>query len=341
MRKKVVTFGEIMLRLSPPDYKRIIQSEQFNAVYGGGEANVATSLAHFGLESYFVTKVPDNLLGQSAICHLRRYGVKTDYIINGGDRLGIYFLEPGASQKPSQVIYDRSNSSVAEANPGEYAWDVIFNKADWFHITGITPAISEKAAQAALEACISARKAGATISCDINYRKKLWPKERAFSIMSEIMSYVDYAVGNEEDAGDVFGIRASDNDIIKGLLNEEGYKDVARQLKEMFDLKGVAITLRESRSASDNGWSGLLYTEDQFFFSPRYDIHIVDRVGGGDAFASGLIYGILQSWFPQDTIDFAVAASCLKHSIPGDMNMFSPEEVLKLAGGDASGRIQR
>lgn len=341
MAKKVVTFGEIMLRLSPQGYKRIIQSDQFNAVYGGGEANVATSLAHFGMDSYFVTRVPDNPLGQSAVCQLRRYGVNTDYIILGGERLGLYFLEPGASQRPSQVTYDRKYSSVAEADPDEYDWDVIFNGADWFHLTGITPAISDKAAEAAFGACQAARKAGATISCDINYRKKLWSKEKAFNTMSKIMTYVDYAVGNEEDAGVVFGIKATDSDVVKGLLNEEGYKEVARQLKEMFNLKGVAVTLRESRSASDNGWSGLFYTDDQAFLSHRYDIHIVDRVGGGDAFASGLIYGILQNWIPQDTVNFAAAASCLKHTIPGDMNMFSPDEVLSLVGGDASGRVQR
>ncbi len=339
--KRVVTFGEIMLRLSTPGYLRFIQADSFDVVYGGGEANVAVPLAHYGIDTAFVTKVPDNPIGQSAINHLRRYGVDTQYIVKGGKRLGIYFLETGASQRASQVIYDRANSAIAEADKEDFDWESIFAGAHWFHFTGITPAISDKAAEATLEACKEAKKAGLTVSCDLNFRKKLWTPEKANRIMSGLMEYVDIAIGNEEDAEKVFGIRAEASDITKGEISDEGYRQVARELKERFGFKYVAITLRESYSASDNGWSALLYDGKEFYNSTKYKVHIVDRVGGGDSFAAGLIYGLINEMSPQETLEFAVAASCLKHTIFGDFNMMTADEVKKLAGGDASGRVQR
>ncbi len=341
MSKKVITFGEIMLRLSTPGYLRLIQADSFDVNYGGGEANVATSLASFGMDAYFVTIVPDNPIGQAATNHLRRYGVNASYIVRGGERLGVYFLETGASQRPSTVVYDRANSAISQAKPGDFNWEKIFKGATWFHVTGITTALGDSVAQATLEACRKAKEAGVTVSCDLNYRKKLWSQEKANQVMTDIMPYVDVAVGNEEDAEKVFGIRAQASDVEKGIIHEESYREVARQLQEKFSLKGVAITLRESRSASDNGWSGLLYDGKEFYRSRHYDIHIVDRVGGGDAFASGVIYGYLQGWPSQDIVEFAAAASCLKHTVPGDFNMVSSEEVKKLMHGDSSGRVQR
>lgn len=341
MSAKVVTFGEIMLRLSTPGYQRFIQADSFNITYGGGEANVAVSLANFGLEVCFVTKLPHNPIGQSAVNHLRRFGVNTDCIAYGGQRLGVYYLETGGSQRPSQVIYDRAGSAIAEAKPGVFDWRKILNGASWFHVTGITPTLSKSAAEITLQACTAAKELGVTVSCDLNYRKKLWSREKANRVMSELMKYVDISVGNEEDADQVFGIKAPASDVEKGLLDEKGYQDVARQLQCKFDLAGVAITLRESYSASRNGWSGLLYDGKNCFRSRKYDIHIVDRVGGGDAFASGIIFGYLQKWSPQDIVEFATAASCLKHTVPGDFNMVSTEEVKKLAEGGESGRVQR
>jgi len=341
MANKVVTFGEIMLRLTPPNYLRFVQAESFDVTYGGGEANVAVSLANFGEDAYFVTKVPDNPIGQAAINHLRRYGVKTDYILKGGERLGIYFNEIGASQRPSVVVYDRSHSSISEAKPEEFDWDKIFEGAKWFHFTGITPALSDNMAQACLDAVKKAKGKGITVSCDLNYRKKLWSKEKANKVMSELIKYVDYAIGNEEDAEMVFGIKASSSDVTKGELNEEGYKEVAKELLERFSLKGVAITLRESFSAFDNGWSALYYDGEDYYRSRRYMIHIIDRVGGGDSFAGGLIYALLNNYTPKDAVEFAVAASCLKHTVMGDFNHVTLSEVTALMKGDASGRVQR
>lgn len=338
---KVVTFGEIMLRLSTPGYQRFIQADSFNATYGGGEANVAVSLAHFGLDSLFVTKVPDNPIGQSAINHLRRFGVNTDYIRKGGNRLGIYFLETGATQRPSLVVYDRANSSISEVKQGEINWETILDGASWFHFTGITPALSDSAAEAMLEACRAAKSMGLTVSCDLNYRKKLWTQEKARQVMTGMMEFVDVVIANEEDAEKVFGIKSEASDIEKGVIDKDSYFSVAKQLYEQFNLKAVAITLRESHSASDNGWSGLLYNGQDFCLSRKYDIRIVDRVGGGDSFAGGLIYAWLQDKKPQDIIEFAVAASCIKHSIPGDFNMASVSEVETLVQGDGSGRVQR
>jgi 2-dehydro-3-deoxygluconokinase len=341
MANKIVTFGEIMLRLTPPNHLRFVQAESFDVTYGGGEANVSASLSNYGENAYFVTKVPDNPIGQSAINHLRRYGVNTDYIVKGGERLGIYYNEIGASQRPSLVVYDRSHSSIAEAKPEEFDWEKILQDAKWFHFTGITPALGDNMAAACLDAVKTANRLGVIVSCDLNYRKKLWSKEKANKVMSELMEYVDVSIGNEEDAHDVFGISAGSSDVTKGELCEEGYKDVAKQLKDRFNLKGVGITLRESFSAFDNGWSALYYDGKEYYKSKRYDIHIVDRVGGGDSFGSGLIYALCNDYAPQEAVEFAVAASCLKHAISGDFNHVTLKEVQTLMKGDASGRVQR
>ena len=341
MAKKVVTFGEIMLRLAPEGYYRFVQADTFGATYGGGEANVAVSLANYGFDAKFVTKLPKHEIGQAAVNSLRKYGVDTSYITRGGDRVGIYFLEKGASQRPSKVIYDRAGSSIATASREDFNWKEIFDGVEWFHFTGITPALGNEVAAICLDACKAAKEAGITVSCDLNYRNKLWSKEKAGQVMGELCKYVDVCIANEEDAADVFGIKAADTDVTKGEVNHEGYKDVAKQLADRFGFSKVAITLRESISANDNKWSAMLYDGNDFFFSKKYTMHIVDRVGGGDSFGGGLICSCLNGYDSQNTIEFAVAASCLKHSIEGDFNMVSMDEVLKLAGGDASGRVQR
>lgn len=341
MSSRVITFGEIMLRLSTPGYQRFVQAQSFDVTYGGGEANVAVSVANYGLDSVYVTKLPDNPIGDAALNHLRRFGVNTEYIIRGGERLGIYYLESGASQRPSKVVYDRSGSSIACIQPGEIDWPKVFDGAKWFHFTGITPALSDSAAQATLEAAKKAKEMGLTVSCDLNYRKKLWSTEKAGKVMGQLIEYVDIAIGNEEDAEKVFGIRAQNTDITSGKLSDEGYRDVLKQLLERFGLKMAAITLRESRSASDNGWSVMLYDGKEYYKSKKYDIHIVDRVGGGDSFAGGLIYSLMNGYDNQTAVEFAAAASCLKHTIPGDFNHVTVSEVTSLMKGDASGRVQR
>jgi 2-dehydro-3-deoxygluconokinase len=339
--KKVVTFGEIMLRLAPPDYERFVQASRFDAVYGGGEANVAFSLAQFGLRAYFVTKLPDNPIGQAALNELRKYGVLTEHILRGGERLGIYFCEKGAAMRPSLVVYDRANSSISQSTTGEFDWDEIFKEADWFHFTGITPALGQNVAQVCLEACKAADRLNVPVSCDLNFRKNLWTSKEANDTMSQLMPYVDVAIANEEDAEKVFGIKAANTQVESGELDIESYQDVARQLINRFGFEKVAITLRESFSASDNGWSGLLYDGDTFYYGPQYKIHIVDRVGGGDSFCAGLIYSLLNGLSGQESINFAVAASAMKHTIIGDFNLISGDEVKKLVSGDASGRVQR
>lgn len=339
--KRVITFGEIMLRLAPEGYYRFVQARNFGATYGGGEANVAVSLAAFGLNAAFVTKLPTHEIGQSAVNALREFGVDTGRIVRGGPRVGIYFLEKGASQRPSKVIYDRAGSAIAEADPADFDWDAIFEGAQWFHFTGITPALSDKAAACTLEAVRAAKAKGLTVSCDLNYRKNLWSREKAGQVMAGLMEYVDLCIANEEDAADVFGIRAAGADVEGGVIAREGYKEVARQLAARFSFGQVAITLRESISASDNNWSAMLYDGRDFHFSRQYPVHIVDRVGGGDSFGAGLIYGNLSGLSAPEALEFAVAASCLKHSIEGDMNMVSVDEVKKLAAGNASGRVQR
>ena len=341
MSKKVITFGEIMLRLAPEGYYRFVQAESYGATYGGGEANVAVSLANYGLDAGFVTKLPAHEIGQAGINALRRFGVDTSNIVRGGDRVGIYFLEKGASQRPSKVIYDRAGSSIATAKPEDFDWDRIFEGAEWFHFTGITPALGDNVAAICLDACKAAKEKGITISCDLNYRNKLWSKEKAGQVMGELCQYVDVCISNEEDASDVFGIKAAGTDVTAGQVNHEGYRDVAKQLADRFGFSKVAITLRTSISANDNKWAAMLYDGNECYFSKQYTMHIVDRVGGGYSFGGGLIYACLQDMGSQDIIEFAVAASCLKHSIEGDFNQVSVDEVKKLAGGDASGRVQR
>ncbi len=338
---KVITFGELMLRLQPENYLRFLQCERFEATFGGGEANVAVSLANYGIDAAFVSKFPKHEIGQMAINSLRRYGVDTSLIARGGDRMGIYFVEKGASQRPSKVIYDRAGSSIATADKADFDWAKIFEGVDWFHFTGITPALNDNVAEICEEALVEAKKRGVTVSCDLNYRNKLWSKEKAGKVMAKLMKYVDVCIANEEDANDVFGIKADNTDITGGKLNHDGYKSVAKQLVDRFGFKYVAITLRGSISANDNNWAAMLYDGKDCYFSKNYLIHIVDRVGGGDSFGGGLIYAMLNKFSCQETIEFAVAASCLKHSIAGDYNMVSVDEVKKLAGGDGSGRVQR
>lgn len=339
--KKVVTFGEIMLRLAPEGYYRFVQADRFGATYGGGEANVAVALANFGINAAFVTRLPKHEIGQSAVNSLRRFGVDVSKIARGGDRVGIYFLEKGASQRPSKVIYDRAGSAIATAQKSDFNWEEIFSGANWFHFTGITPALGDAVAEICREACKAAKTHGITVSCDLNYRKNLWSKEKAGRIMAGLMEYVDVCIANEEDAADVFGIHAANTDVTTGKVNHEGYKDVARQLAERFGFSKVAITLRESRSANDNNWAAMLFSGGEYHFSKKYAVHIVDRVGGGDSFGAGLIYAVLSGMADADALEFAVAASCLKHTIEGDFNIVSVDEVKKLAGGDGSGRVQR
>ncbi len=339
--KKIITFGEVMLRLAPENYMRFVQSETYEATFGGAEANVAVSLSNYGMHAAFVTKLPTHEIGQAAVNSLRKYGVDTTMIARGGDRVGIYYCERGASQRPSKVIYDRAGSSIACAKAEDFDWETIFEGADWFHFTGITPALSEGMSEICIAAAKAAKARGITVSCDLNFRKKLWSRERAGEVMGEVCKYVDYCIANEEDAKDVFGIEASETDITSGKLNREGYIEVAEKLTQRFGFRGVAITLRESLSANDNNWSAMFYTEGKAYFSKKYSMHIVDRVGGGDSFGAGLIYASLAGRDPQGVIEFAVAASCLKHSISGDYNLVSVSEVETLAGGDASGRVQR
>ncbi len=340
---KIITFGELMLRLQPYNYERFVQCDYVEFTFGGGEANVAVSLANYGMDVAFVTKLPTHSIGQAAVNSLRRYGVDTTKIVRGGDRVGIYFNEKGASQRGSVCIYDRAHSAIQEAKPADFDWDAIFEGAEWFHFTGITPALGANLVEICKEACKAAKARGIKISCDLNYRGKLWTRAQAREAMTELCQYVDVCISNEEDAKDVFGIEAEATDIYAGELNHEGYKSVAKQLADKFGFEMVAITLRESHSAFDNGWSAMLYNvkTGEYCFSKKYQLHIIDRVGGGDSFGGGLIYSLLSGKDTQAAVEFAVAASALKHSIEGDYNMMSVAEVEKLAGGDGSGRIQR
>ena len=345
MSKKVVTFGEIMMRLSPPGFLRFGQARSFEVIYGGGESNVAVSLANYGLPVDFVTRLPNNDLGEACIQFLRQYGVGTDKIVRGGDRLGIYFLEMGSMQRGSKVVYDRANSAIATIEQGMIDWQEVLADADWFHWTGITPAISPGTAAVCLEAVRTAKEMGLTVSCDLNYRKKLWKwGKQPGEVMAELVKYCDVAIGNEEDADKVFGIKALDTDVTSGKVAAERYLHVCEALNRRFpNLETVAITLRGSVSANHNTWSGVLWQHGTFYTARTHDItHIVDRVGGGDAFMGGLIYG-LRTYpdNPQQALNFAVAASCLKHSIFGDFNLVTVAEVEKLMGGDASGRVSR
>lgn len=336
---QVITFGEVMLRLATPGFARYQQATHLELTYGGGEANVAVSLANFGIEAAFMTRLPKNDIAERAIAELRGLGVNTGHIVRGGERMGIYFLESGASQRASKVTYDRAHSAISEITPDMVDWPAVFAGAQWFHWTGITPALSDSAAACVREACEAAKAAGLTISADLNYRKKLWSRDKAGQIMGELMPFVDVCIANEEDAESVFKIKGAH--VESGVIEKEAYVDVARQLHERFGFKQVAITLRESFSASHNGWSAMLYQDGESYFSRRYDISIIDRVGGGDSFGAGLIYGALKQMGPQESLEWAVAASCLKHTIPGDYNRVTVAEVEALVGGDASGRVQR
>ncbi|MDR0929902.1 MAG: sugar kinase [Oscillospiraceae bacterium] len=341
--KKVVSFGEIMMRLVPPGYLRINQAHALEMTFGGAEANVAVSLANYGVPVSYLTRMPQNDIAEACLQQLRGFGVDVSHVARGGDRLGIYFAEKGASMRPSKVIYDRKYASIATIEPGDIDWARAFEGADWFHFTGITPALSEKTAAATLEACKVAKEMGLTISCDLNYRKNLWSREQAKKTMTALMAYVDVMIANEEDSQDVFGIAAEGADIEGGALSVEGYRGLARKLAQTFDCKKVAFTLRESFSANDNGWSGLLYdaAADSATVSRKYAIHIVDRVGGGDSFGAGLIYALRAGESDENAINFAVAASALKHTIEGDFNRVTLREVQNLMGGSVSGRVQR
>ena len=338
---KVVTFGEIMLRLAPEGYLRFIQVSSYGATYGGGEANVAVSLANFGMDAAFVTRLPNHEIGQAAVNSLRSYGVDTSKIVRGGDRVGIYFLEKGASQRPSKVIYDRAGSAIASAESRDFDWDKILDGVSWFHFTGITPALGDNVADICMDALKACKNKGITVSCDLNYRKNLWSRDKAKEVMGKLMPLVNICIANEEDAHDVFGIQAKGTDVTSGALSHNAYKEVAKELADKFGFKMTAITLRESISASDNNWAAMLYDGKEYYFSKKYPVHIVDSVGGGDSFGAGLIYSFMQNMGAQEALEFAVAASCLKHSIEGDFNLVSVAEVKNLAGGDASGRVQR
>lgn len=340
---KVVSFGEIMLRLSPDGYYKLFQKPELNTSFCGAEANVAVALSNFGDEAEFVTALPDNDIGRAACRELMRYGVKTDNIVYTGDRLGIFFAEKGASQRPSKVIYDRKNSAIALAEPSSFDWEKIFDGADWFHITGITPALSDSLAKISVDAVKAAKKAGLTVSCDINYRSKLWSAQKARPVMTEIMKYVDVCIGNEEDAEIVFGIKAGTTDVTKVQLDTDGYKKSLQTVAETFGCKIVAYSQRKSYSASDNGWSGIIYDDEkkQVYTSAQYDIRITDRIGGGDAFASGLIYALHNNISPANAIETAAAAGCLDQTLEGDFCLFGINDVIDLAGGNSSGRVKR
>ena len=338
---KIVTLGEIMLRLSPKGNYRFVQSDSFQVVPGGGEANVAVSLANYGHASYFVSKLPAHEIGQIAVNGLRRYGVNTDYIVRGGDRVGLYYAETGASMRPSKVIYDRANSAIAEADPSDFNFDEIMEGADWFHWSGITPAISDKAAELTRLACEAAKRHHVTVSVDLNFRKKLWTSEKAIAVMRPLMKYVDVCIGNEEDAQLCLGFKP-DADVEGGKTDAEGYYGIFKGMMKEFGFKYVVSTLRESFSATHNGWKALIYDGKEFYQSKHYDINpIIDRVGGGDSFSGGLIHGMLTYKEQAKALEFAVAASALKHTIPGDFNVVSTSEVESLAGGNANGRVQR
>lgn len=338
---KIVTLGEIMLRLSPPGCSRFTQADTFQVIFGGGEANVAVSCANYGHDVNFVTKLPEHEIGQAAVNALRKLGVGTDHIVRGGNRIGIYYCETGASMRPSQVIYDRAGSSIAEAEPSDFDFDAIMRGADWFHWSGITPAISDKAATITRLACEAAKRNGVTVSVDLNFRKKLWTPQKAQSIMRPLMQYVDVCIGNEEDAELCLGFKPT-ADIDNAVTAADGYKSIFQEMKEIFGFQYIASTLRESYSASHNGWKALIYDGSVFYESRHYDINpIIDRVGGGDAFSGGLIHGFLSGMTMEDSLEFAVAASALKQTIPGDFNLVSAAEVSRLAAGNSNGRVQR
>lgn len=339
----ILTFGEILLRLTSPGYTKLFQKDNLESSFCGAEANVAVSLASFGLNSQFLTKLPNNDVGRAAVNSMRYFGVNTSKVIYGDGRMGLYYLEKGASQRPSKIIYDRKYSAISMANRDDFDWNSIFENVEWFHWTGINPALSQNMAAITLDACQAARKRNISISCDLNYRKNLWDSEQAKKTMTELMPYVDVCIANEEDAEKVLGIAAENNDVESGQLNKEGYKYVAKKICEVYGCKKVAITLRESYSASTNGWSAMLFdmAKDKEYYSKKYDIQIVDRVGSGDSFAAGIIYSLFAGKKNQDAIEFATAASALKHTIEGDYNRSTVDEVEQLVYGSGNGRVQR
>lgn len=338
---KTVAFGEIMLRLSPPGYSRFVQASQFDIVYGGGEANVAVMLASCGLESEFVTALPAHEIGQCAVNALRRYGVGTGHILRQGDRLGIYYIENGASQRASKVIYDRAGSSIAKAAASDFDWEKILDGAGWFHFSGITPAISDEMITAVQQACRAAKKLGVKVSCDLNYRSKMWSVEKARSVMQPLMESVDLLIANEEHIRTILEIDTSSLPVEDTNLTHEGCIAAAQMLHERYRIPMVALTQRRSLSASDNRFKGMLWKDGEAAFSPQHTMHIVDRVGSGDSFSAGILNGLQKGWSVQQTVNFAAAACCLKHSIPGDFNLCDEAEILALAGGDGSGSVQR
>ena len=338
---KIVTMGEIMLRLSTPGNSRFVQSDSFDVNYGGGEANVAVSLSNYGHEAFFVSKVPAHEIGQAAVNSLRKFGVHTKFLARGGERLGVYYLETGSSLRPSKVIYDRAHSSMGEANPQDFDYEKIFAGADWFHWSGITPAISDTAAECVKQACIVAKRLGVTVSCDLNFRKKLWTPEKAQSIMRPLMQYVDVCIDNEEDAEKCLCFKPA-SDVESGKTEADDYKAIFAKMQQEFNFKYVVSTLRESFSASNNGWKAMIYDGNEFYVSRRYEITpIVDRVGGGDSFSAGIIHGFVNKMSQRDALEFAVAASALKHTIPGDVNIVSIQEVESLVAGHTNGRVDR
>ena len=339
--KKMVGFGDFMVRLSPPGYQRFFQAGRFEINYTGAEANVCVALAHMGVPTDFVTRLPDNDISRAGIAELRRHNVGTEHIVFGGDRIGVFYLEKGAAQRPSRIVYDRRNSSVALGGPSCYDWDTVFAGASWFHITGITPALSETIPEVCIQACRRAKELGLTVSCDLNYRKNLWTPAEAFDTMKLLLPHIDVLLANEEDAELVLGIKADGSDVMKGVLSNDGYEKVARKIEEQYGIRTVAISMRRSISASDNDWGAMLYCGGKAFFSRRYLIHLVDRVGGGDSFAGGVIYGLMNGFDPQHTIEYAAAASCLKQTVEMDFSLSSVEEIEKLVKGNASGRVER
>lgn len=340
---KVLSFGEVLLRLASPGYTKLFQKDSLDCTFCGGEANVAVSLAKFGLNSQFLTKLPDSDVGRAAVNSMRYFGVDTSKVIYGTGRMGLYYLEKGASQRPSKVIYDRAYSAISMAERTEFDWDVIFDGVDWFHWTGINPALSQNMVDISMDACKVAKAKGIIVSCDLNYRKNLWSSEQAKQVMTTLMPYVDVCVANEEDAEKVLGIAAEDNDVEAGKLNKAGYEYVARTICQTYGCKKVAVTLRESYSASVNGWSAMLFDTDEnkAYYSKKYDIQIVDRVGGGDSFTAGIIYSLAMGKENQDAIEFATAASCLKHTMEGDYNRSTVAEVEQLVCGKGNGRVVR
>jgi 2-dehydro-3-deoxygluconokinase len=340
--KRFVVFGELMMRLSTKRYERIVQSRELEVSYSGAEVNPAVALVNYGIKSYVVSSVPDNAVGEACLAYMRQFGLNLDHVKKNGFRLGIYFVETGAAQRPSTFLYNRKGSSITELRCGDIDWNAIFAGKDWFHVTAITPALGDSVADLTKEACIAAKKQGLTVSCDLNFRKKLWSKEKARAVMGELLEHADVLFTNEEEAATVFGIEARGSNVATGQISKHGYEDVASQLYERFKLKYVSITLRESISATANNWAGMLFDGQKFYTSRKYQIDfIVDRIGGGDAYSAGIIYGLMTNQDLQETVEFAAAAGCLKHTIHGDFNLVSFDEVLALTKGDGSGRIQR